>query len=158
VYAAFAARHDGRLYLLTSGDGWLNVVDPVSGRLTPVAELPGVGRGLALHGNYAVVGLSKPRPSLVNVPIVARREQLKCGLAVVDLRMGAVVAELEFVTGVEEIFDVQMLPVSCPYLSGPRGLQDTGQPLWTMPRLELTTIPMRFQSRFRNSLSPYSGH
>jgi hypothetical protein len=35
---------------------------------------------------------------------------LKCGVAVVDLRGGRIVALLEFQTAVEEIFDVQLLP------------------------------------------------
>jgi hypothetical protein len=41
---------------------------------------------------------------------------------------------LEFQTGVEEIFDVQVLPgITFPYLSGPWAERDTGQPLWTVP-------------------------
>ena len=43
------------------------------------------------------------------VPLADRREQLKCGVAVVDLRSGQVIAFLEFQTAVEEIFDVQLL-------------------------------------------------
>ena len=43
------------------------------------------------------------------VPLAERREQLKCGVAVVDLRSGGVIALLEFQTAVEEIFDVQLL-------------------------------------------------
>ena len=35
---------------------------------------------------------------------------MKCGVAVVDLRSGQVIALLEFQTAVEEIFDVQLLP------------------------------------------------
>ena len=44
------------------------------------------------------------------VPLAERREQLKCGVAAVDLRSGSVIAFLEFQTAVEEIFDVQLLP------------------------------------------------
>ena len=44
------------------------------------------------------------------VPLADRRERLKCGVAVVDLHSGRVVASLEFQTAVEEIFDVQLLP------------------------------------------------
>ena len=43
------------------------------------------------------------------VPLAERREQLKCGVAAVDLRSGEVIAFLEFQTAVEEIFDVQLL-------------------------------------------------
>src|SRR5262249_12225147 len=79
----------GRVLFLHSGLGRLDEVHPATGELTPVAELPGVARGLALHGGYAFVGLSKARPTLKGVPVVARRDELKCGLIVVDLRTGA---------------------------------------------------------------------
>jgi hypothetical protein len=44
------------------------------------------------------------------VPLAARRDTLKCGVGVVDLRSGRLEALLEFQTAVEEIFDVQVLP------------------------------------------------
>jgi hypothetical protein len=43
------------------------------------------------------------------VPLAERRDQLKCGIAVVDWRSGHMVALLEFQTAVEDIFDVQLL-------------------------------------------------
>jgi uncharacterized protein (TIGR03032 family) len=128
-------RVDGdRVFFLHSGRGELAVADPRTGRVTAVAPLPGVARGLALHGEFAFVGLSRARPTLEGVRIVARRDELRCGMWVVDLRTGAVAAYLEFSTGVEEIFDVQVLPgIVFPYVSGPAAEKDTGQPLWTVP-------------------------
>jgi uncharacterized protein (TIGR03032 family) len=124
----------GRVYFLHSGQGRLDVADPATGRVDAVAEVPGVARGLALHGGYAFVGLSKARPTLEGVPIVARRDHLKCGLFVVDLRNGAQTAYLEFHTGVEEVFDVKVLPgITFPYVSGPWAERDCGQPFWTVP-------------------------
>jgi uncharacterized protein (TIGR03032 family) len=124
-----------QIFFLNSGHGRLDVAHPLTGQVNPVAELPGVARGLALHGGFALVGLSKARTTLEGVPIVARRDQLRCGLLVVDLRTGTVAAHLEFRTGVEEIFDVQVLPgIRFPYVSGPWSERDTGQPLWTVPR------------------------
>jgi uncharacterized protein (TIGR03032 family) len=104
--------HDGRLWLLESGTGQLVVADPATGRCQGIAELPGFARGLALAGPYAFVGLSKIRKTsaMDGVPLAQRREQLKCGVAVVDLRSGQVIALLEFLSAVEEIFDVQLLP------------------------------------------------
>jgi uncharacterized protein (TIGR03032 family) len=63
-------------------------------------------------GPYAFVGLSKIRPTsaMDGVPLAARRDQLKCGVAIVDLRTAQVTAFLEFQTAVEEVFDVQVLP------------------------------------------------
>jgi uncharacterized protein (TIGR03032 family) len=104
--------HDGRLWLLESGTGQLVLVDAATGQRQTVAELPGFARGLAMCGPYAFIGLSKIRATsaMDGVPLAQRREQLKCGIGVVDLRSGRVIAFLEFQTAVEEIFDVQLLP------------------------------------------------
>ena len=104
--------HDGRLWLLESGTGRLVLVDIATAHRQSVAEFPGFARGLALCGPYAFIGLSKIRPSsaMDGVPLAKSREKLKCGIGVVDLRSGCVVAFLEFQTAVEEIFDVQLLP------------------------------------------------
>jgi uncharacterized protein (TIGR03032 family) len=124
----------GQVFFLHSGLGRLDTVDPVTGQVSAVAEVPGVARGLAIYDGFAFVGLSKARPTLEGVPIVARRDALQCGLAVVDLRAGRVAAHLEFHTGVEEIFDVQVLPgITFPYISGPWAERDVGSPLWTVP-------------------------
>jgi len=104
--------YDGRLWLLESGTGKLALIDPASGRRQVVTELPGFARGLAFAGPSAFVGLSKIRPTsaMDGVPLAERRDDLKCGVAVVDLRSGQMTAFLEFQTAVEEIFDVQVLP------------------------------------------------
>jgi uncharacterized protein (TIGR03032 family) len=104
--------HDGRLWILESGTGRLVQVDIATGRQVGVADLPGFARGLTLCGPYAFVGLSRIRKSsaMDGVPLAVRREQLKCGVAVVDLRDGQMMGLLEFQTAVEEIFDVQLLP------------------------------------------------
>jgi uncharacterized protein (TIGR03032 family) len=128
-------RVDGeRLFFLRSGESDLAVVDGRSGKVTSVVSMPGVARGLALHGGYAFVGTSKARPTLEGVPIVGERDKLRCGVFVVDLGSGAIAGHLEFNTGVEEIFDVQVLPgMVAPYVSGPAAEKDMGQPLWTVP-------------------------
>jgi uncharacterized protein (TIGR03032 family) len=125
---------DDRIYFLHSGYGELAVADPPTGKTTAVAQLPGIARGLAIHCGYAFIGLSKARPSLEGVPIVEKRDSLRCGLWVINLAGGAIAAHLEFHSGVEELFDVQALPgMVSPYISGPATEKDTGQPLWTVP-------------------------
>jgi uncharacterized protein (TIGR03032 family) len=103
--------HDGRLLVLESGTGSLLLVDQAGGQRETVTRLPGFTRGLALCGPYAFVGLSKIRETsaMDGVPLAERREELKCGVAVVDLRSGLLIAFLEFQTAVEEIFDVTTL-------------------------------------------------
>ncbi len=103
--------HEDRLWVLESGTGGVVLVDPATGRRETVVQLPGFTRGWALVGPYAFVGLSKIRPTsaMDGVPIAERRDELKCGVAVVDLRRGVAIGLLEFQTAIEEIFDVQIL-------------------------------------------------
>jgi uncharacterized protein (TIGR03032 family) len=128
--------HLNRVWLLHSGAGQLVQVDPARGQVETVTELPGYTRGLAMYDRFAFVGLSKIRESSTfgGMPIAARRPELKCGVGVVDLSTGRLVAHLEFVTGVEEIFDVQVVPgARCPVLSGPYPTLDSAAPIWTVP-------------------------
>jgi uncharacterized protein (TIGR03032 family) len=142
VARGFAMPHSprvygGRVWMLHSGAGQLVLVDPATGRAETVTELPGYTRGLALYDRFAFIGLSKIRETSTfgGMPIAARRPELKCGVGVVDLHTGRLVAHLEFVTGVEEIFDVQVMPaVRCPVLSGPYASLDGAAPIWTVPQ------------------------
>src|SRR4051812_21933963 len=124
--------HGGRVWVLHSGAGQLVLIDPQSGKAEVVTELPGYTRGLALCDRFAFVGLSKIRETSTfgGMPIAQRRPELKCGVGVVDLGTGRLVAHLEFRTGVEEIFDVQVLPgARCPVLSGPYPTLDGAAPM-----------------------------
>jgi uncharacterized protein (TIGR03032 family) len=125
--------HAGRLYVLNSGMGRLEQVDPETGRREIVAALPGYARGLAVHGDLAFVGLSRIRETAVfgGAPIAAYHDQLKCGVGVIDLTSGDTVATLEFATGVEEIFDVQVAPgARCPTFGDDA---DDGDDIWVVP-------------------------
>jgi uncharacterized protein (TIGR03032 family) len=104
--------YNGRLWVLNSGTGELLMIDPASGRQNVVCGLPGYLRGLCFIGPYAVIGLSKIREKHIfgGLPVQTRWEQLRCGLAVVDLRNGKEVGFFEFTEGCEEIYDVQFLP------------------------------------------------
>jgi uncharacterized protein (TIGR03032 family) len=135
--------HRGRVWMLHSGAGQLILVDPKSGRAETVTELPGYTRGLALYDRFAFVGLSKARETATfgGVPIAERRPELKCGVGVVDLGTGRLIGHLEFMTGVEEIFDVQVVPgARCPALSGPYASLDGAAPIWTVPQPPLPVV------------------
>jgi uncharacterized protein (TIGR03032 family) len=103
--------YGSRLWILESGTGQLQTVEPASGRRTAVAALPGFVRGLAFHGPYAFVGLSKVRESgtFGGLPITGRGIEPRCGIWVVDLRTGGVAEHLQFEAGVEEVFAVEVL-------------------------------------------------
>jgi uncharacterized protein (TIGR03032 family) len=128
--------HGGWVWLLDSGTGRLVRVDVRDGSIDTVAELPGYTRGLAFCGSLAFVGLSKVRESATfgGVPIAADRDRLKCGVAIVDLAAGQTIGLLEFHTGIEEIFDVKLVPgVRSAYLSGPYPEVDQQTPIWLAP-------------------------
>jgi uncharacterized protein (TIGR03032 family) len=121
--------HDGNLYVLNSGLGRLERVDIQSGHRDVVAMVPGYARGLALHGDLAFVGLSRIRETAVfgGAPIAEYHERLTCGVGVIELSTGNTVATLQFLNGVEEIFDVQVVPgTRSPTLGGE-------EPIWLLP-------------------------
>jgi uncharacterized protein (TIGR03032 family) len=103
---------NGRLYLLESGDGTIGTVDLDSRRYEAICELPGFTRGIDFVGPLAFVGLSQVRESAVfsGIPLVERLEERTCGVSVVHLETGRVVAFLKFTSGVKEIFAVRVLP------------------------------------------------
>jgi uncharacterized protein (TIGR03032 family) len=82
-----------------------------------VALLPGFTRGLDFVGPLAFVGLSQVRESAVFSGIgVAGRpvEERCCGVWVVDIRTGRVVAFVKFEDALQEIFAVQAVPFRRP--------------------------------------------
>ena len=111
-------QYDGRFFLLESGKGTLATADLRRGRVETIAELPGFTRGLAFAGQFAFVGLSQVRETNIfgGIPLTQRVAERQCGVYVLDLRSGQVVAFLRFEGDVREIFDVQVLPMRFPEL------------------------------------------
>lgn len=129
--------HGGHLWLLNSGCGQLVTVRPSDGHIQVVSRQPGYTRGLSFAGPYAFIGLSKIRETSTfdGVPIAEDREGLKCGVGIVDVRIGRLVAHFEFHSGVEEIFDVQVLRQAMnPYFSGPFTHAEGRTPIWVVPQ------------------------
>ncbi len=111
--------HADRLWICESGKGTLATVDPATGAMATVAELPGFTRGVDFAGPYAFVGLSQIRESgtFSGIPIAERAAERNCGVWVVDVRTGEQVGALRFTQGVQEIFSVQLLHgIKCPAL------------------------------------------
>ncbi len=108
-------------------------MDPAGGRREAVALVPGYARGLAFHRQLAFVGLSRIRETAIfgGAPIAAYHDRLKCGVGVIDVTTGTTVATLEFINGVEEIFDVQVVVgARCPTFGSPPG--QAGE-IWLLP-------------------------
>ena len=102
--------YDGKLYLLLSGTGELVCAEPETGGYEVVAQLPGFVRGMARCDDYLFVGLSKLRKTSSTFAALPISEQaVFSGIVVVSLSEGRIVEHLRYETGVEEIYDVQVL-------------------------------------------------
>ena len=110
-----------------------------SGKRDIVEQLPGYTRGLDFRGQVAFVGLSRIRETAVfgGLPISKSKEQLRCGVAIVDTAAGRTIGTIEFEAGVEEIFEVRVVPDACCLaLRGPRPGDDDDSDVWVVPRPE----------------------
>ena len=107
--------YQDKLWLLNSGTGEFGCVDLVRGVFEPITFCPGYLRGLAFQGNFAIVGLSKPRENRTfsDLPfyerLQAKNAEPRCGLLVIDLRTGDIVHSLRIQGVVEELYDVAAL-------------------------------------------------
>lgn len=121
VVAGLSMPHSPRCYrdqlwVLNSGTGEFGRVDAARGVFEPVAFCPGYARGLAFHGDYALIGLSKPRENrtfsglALDARLAQARVAPRCGIAVVDLRSGAVAHTLNIDGFVDELYDVTVMP------------------------------------------------
>jgi uncharacterized protein (TIGR03032 family) len=117
--------YQGKLWLLNSGMGDFGYVDLARGKFEPVTFCPGYLRGLTFTGDYAVVGLSKPRHNktfsglALDEKLAAKDAEARCALQVIDLRTGDIVHWLRLEGIVAELYDVAVLPgVRCPMALG----------------------------------------
>jgi uncharacterized protein (TIGR03032 family) len=105
-----------KLWLLNSGTGYFGYIDQQTGQFEPVTFCPGYLRGLAFAGDFAIVGLSKPRhnKTFMGLPLdetlKAKDAEARCGLQVIDLRTGDIVHWLRIDGYIEEMYDVAVLP------------------------------------------------
>ncbi|HYD18258.1 MAG TPA: TIGR03032 family protein [Patescibacteria group bacterium] len=116
--------HNGELWVLNSGTGELGTVDTAARKFQPRAFCPGFLRGLSFHGNYAFVGLSKPRDkhfeglALDGKLSDAGREPV-CGIEVIDLATGKCVEWFHAEGAMTEVYDVAVVPgLKCPMSLG----------------------------------------
>jgi uncharacterized protein (TIGR03032 family) len=134
--------HQGRLWLLESGEGGIAWVDLKARKHHTVARLPGFTRGLDFHGHLAFIGLSQVRETATfgGLPLTERLQERTCGVWVVDVRDGKTVAFLRFESGVQEIFAVQVLPgIRFPELLD--GDEDAVSNSFVLPDEALAEVP-----------------
>ncbi len=105
-----------KLWLLNSGTGDFGYIDLKRGSFEPVAFCPGYMRGFAIHGDFAIVGVSQPRhnKTFSGLPLDEKLQQKnaepRCGLLVIDLKSGDIVHSLRLEGVVLELYDVVALP------------------------------------------------
>ena len=118
--------HDGKLWLLNAGTGYLGWVDFEKKAFVPHAFVPGFARGLSIIGNVAAVGLSKPRNQRfeglqLDDELKQRDAEPWCGVQIISLANGDVLNWIRFDGDMGEIFDISFLPnVKHPMMIGLR--------------------------------------
>jgi uncharacterized protein (TIGR03032 family) len=107
----------GRLWILNSGTGEFGWIEPSAsdGKFNVLAFCPGFVRGLAFHGKYAFVGLSKPRYQRFEGLALDRKlaetdSEPWCGVQVIDLDTGACVHWFRIDGPVAELYDLGVVP------------------------------------------------
>ena len=107
--------YQNRLWVLNSGQGEFGYVDLESGRFEPLAFCPGYLRGMSFHGDFALVGISKPRRNqsfeglALQQHLESKNIEPRCALQVINLKTGDIVHELRIEGVVEELYDVCVL-------------------------------------------------
>lgn len=118
--------HNGKLWVLNAGTGYLGWVDFETKSFVPFTFCPGFLRGLSMIGNVAAVGLSKPRNGrfaglALDDELKKRDAEPWCGVQIVSLTTGDVLQWVRFDGDISEIFDISFLPgVRNPMMVGLR--------------------------------------
>ena len=118
--------HNGKLWVLNAGTGYLGWVDFDTKSFVPFTFCPGFLRGLSMIGNVAAVGLSKPRNGRfsgldLDDELKKRDAEPWCGVQIVSLTSGDVLQWVRFDGDISEIFDISFLPgVRNPMMVGLR--------------------------------------
>lgn len=119
--------HQGKLWLIDSGNGDFGYVDLATAKFEPVAFCPGFGRGLALMDDWAVIGLSNMRryKAFEGLVLGEKLERLNmapvCGLIVVSLTTGKIVHWVAIEQSIQELYEVAVLPgVQRPMVVSPQ--------------------------------------
>ncbi len=102
---------NNQLYVLLSATGELVKIDVASGKKETVIQLQGFVRGMDIHKDYLFIGLSKLREnSSTFAKLDFAKNANEAGIAIVHLPTGALVGKISYLTSVDEIYDVHIMP------------------------------------------------
>ena len=111
--------YGGKLWVLNSGTGEIGWIErgtsAEESKFHALVFCPGYVRGLAFHGKYAFVGLSKPRYErfeglALDKKLAEADSEPWCGLQVIYLNTGACVHWFRIDGPVAELYDVGVVP------------------------------------------------
>ncbi|MEL7444428.1 MAG: TIGR03032 family protein [Pseudomonadota bacterium] len=122
--------HDGKLWVLNAGTGDFGYVELPKkkggiGTFKPVAFCPGFLRGLAFYGQFAFVGLSRPRYErfeglALDKRLIEADSEAWCGVQVIDTKTGNCVDWFRIDGDVGELYDVEIIAgFNCPMTVSP---------------------------------------
>ena len=102
---------NGELYMLLSASGEIIKVNLDAGTYDVVNRVDGFVRGLSHYGDYLFVGLSKLRQNSSTFKHLAIAQKANdAGIAIYHLPTGAFVGSIKYMSSVDEIYDVQVIP------------------------------------------------
>jgi len=102
--------YDGRLYFLNSSAGELCLADAAAGSYEVLCKMPGFVRGLARHGDYLFVGLSKVRERHIFSGMPVAKAETFAGISIVHLPSARIAGVIRYESSCAEIYDVQVIP------------------------------------------------
>jgi uncharacterized protein (TIGR03032 family) len=108
--------YDNKLYMLLSAKGELVEVNTNNGTYEVINKIGSFVRGMVKHGDFLFIGRSKLRETSTTFEKLKYTEvgqnSQYAGVTVIHLPSGNIVAELNYLNSVEEIYDVQIIPNS----------------------------------------------
>ncbi len=134
--------HRGELWVLNAGTGDLGVVKLPKGKskkgeFEPRVFCPGFLRGLTFHGNFAFVGLSKPRYKrfeglALDQRLIDADSEPWCGVQIIDLASGNCADWFRIDGAIGELYDLEIIHGhACPMAVPP--YSDEAATLVTLP-------------------------
>jgi uncharacterized protein (TIGR03032 family) len=108
--------HNDKLWVANSGAGEFGFINLDSGTFEPLVFVPGYIRGVSFHGDFAVIGLSRPRHNksfeglVLDERLAEENVRARSGIIVIDLKSGAMPHAIYAEGIVTELYDVAVLP------------------------------------------------
>lgn len=116
--------HDGALWFLDAGMGWICKGDPATGQWKKLLWRPGFLRGLRFYKNFAFVCLSRPREKFfhdisLQKQLDDKNVEAECALEIIDLNTMQLAHRMVITGSISELYDVALMP-ECrqPFMQG----------------------------------------